>query len=102
MELSSKQEELLVTLMVAARKDKLKYLVDNNLSLIQFAQNHPKFSKVMLWGPLLLQFIDVDEISAEKTMDFLQKNRPDIAQIVNLNWMENQVEEVKKWKNGQG
>ncbi len=93
-------DSLIVTLMTTANKDKLKYLVDNNLSLIQFAQNHPKFSKVMFWASILSPLVDVDGISAEKAMDSLQKNRPDIAQIITLDWLRNQIEEVKRWKNG--
>ena len=100
MELSSKHEELIVTLMTTADKDKLKYLVDNNLSLIQFAQGHPQFSKVMFFASLLSPFIDVNGVSAERVMNLLQTNRPDIAQIVNLNWINNQIEETKRWKNG--
>ena len=100
MELSSKHEGLIVTLMTTANRDKLKYLVDNNLSLIQFAQSHPKFSKVMLFVGVLSPFIDVNGMSAERIMGFLQKNRPDIAPIVNLNWVRYQIEEVKRWKNG--
>lgn len=96
MELSSKYEGLIVTLMTTANKDKLKYLVDNNLSLIKFAQNHPNFSKVMFFASILSPFIDIDGVSAERVMDFLQKNRPDVAQIVNLNWIKNQIEEVKR------
>ena len=99
MELSSKHEELIVTLMIAANKDKLKYLVDNNLSLIQFAKSHPNFSKVMFFATILSPFIDVNGISAERIMGFLQEKRPDIAQTINLNWVKNQIEEVKTWKN---
>ena len=99
MELSSKHEELIVTLMTTADKVKLKYLVDNNLSLIQFAKSHPKFSKVMFFATILSPFIDVNGISAERIMGFLQEKRPDISQIINLNWIKNQIEEVKLWKN---
>ena len=99
MESISRHEELLVTLMVSADKVKLKYLVDNNLSLIQFAKNHPEFSKVMFWATFLLPFVDVNGISADRVMNFLQEKRPDIAQIINLNWVSNQIEEVKRWKN---
>lgn len=93
-------ESLIVTLMTTANRYKLKYLVDNNLSLIEFAYNHPKFSKVMYWATILSPFVGVDEVSAERIMDFLQRNRPDIAQIVTLDWVRNQIEEAKRWKNG--
>ncbi len=98
MELSSSYEKLLVTLMTTANRVKLKYLVDNNLSLIEFAQNHPEISKVMFWASIISPFIDVDGVSAERVMEVLRTNRPDIAQIVNLNWIRGQIEEVKRWK----
>lgn len=96
-----KGEELIVTLMATADKDKLRYLVGNNLSIIQFARNHPQFSTIMSWASILSPLIDFDNLNAEQVMEFLRKNRPDIVEIVTPDWIKNQIEAVKAWKNGQ-
>ncbi len=89
-------EDTIVTLMTTANPVKLKWLVDNNQSLIQFALSHPKASKVMMWGAILKPFINMGDVSAERVMELLQRSRPDLAQIVNVPWIQQQVNELRQ------
>ena len=49
-------ENFMVTLITTfANKNKLRYLVDNNMSILQFAINHPSASKAMFFMSIIFQ-----------------------------------------------
>ncbi len=82
-------EERIVNLISGANLETLKYWVDNNLSLVQ---NLDSGERVLfnIIAPILKE-IDID---ANKVMFLLQKSRPDIYNIVTIDWISKQVAEL--------
>ncbi len=89
-------EQIFVSLMATANHEKLKHLVDNNNSLVQYAKGHPSYSKINSIACWILPFINLDSIQVDKVMYFLKTERPDLHIIVNRNWVSAQLGELKR------
>ena len=82
-------EERIVKLISGANLQTLKHWVDNDLSLLQ---NLDEGDKIVF--NIILPLLREINIDADKVMYFLEKNRPDIYDVVTPEWISKQVREL--------